>query len=287
MQIEWQREDVSPYLFKQQGTWPGVRIHRAHVLPGKMAEHSNTFHELNVALNGTLITEKLSAGGNRVVTRGGSGSLCMTPAGQPISASWDVPIENMGFSIDPEFITRTAIENNFSANFEFVELYKTQDALIQHIGLTLLSEAESDSPAGKLLTGSLIQTLVLHLLTNYSTAKAGQAASGGLSGYRLRRVKEYIDANLEEDLSLSELASVAELSQYHFARSFRKTVGVTPQQYVMQQRIERAKELLSNAALPIVEVSLRSGFKNQSHFTTLFRKATRLTPKTWREVKLA
>ena len=111
--------------------------------------------------------------------------------------------------------------------------------------------------------------------------------NGGLSGYKVRRVKEFIAENLEDDLNLSEIAAVADLSQYHFARAFRKTVGLTPQQYVMQQRIEKAKLLLSDADLPIVEVSLRTGFKNQSHFTTLFRKFTKLTPKTWRDLKLA
>ena len=62
---------------------------------------------------------------------------------------------------------------------------------------------------------------------------------------------------------------------------------MTPQQYVMQQRIEKAKDLLAQHSLPIVEISLRTGFKNQSHFTTLFRKFTNFTPKTWRELKLA
>jgi len=128
----------------------------------------------------------------------------------------------------------------------------------------------------------------LHLLKNYSTANLKQENThGGLSGYRLRRVKEFINANLEEDLSLAEIAAASDLSQYHFARAFRTSTGLTPQQYLMRQRVERAKELLANDNLPIVEISLRTGFKNQSHFTTLFRKFTKLTPKTWRELKLA
>jgi AraC family transcriptional regulator len=256
-------------------------------MPGRMLEHTNTFHEVNVALNGTLITEKVSGSGKRVVTRGSGGNLCITPAGQSISANWDEQLENMGLFLDPQFVERTAAENHFSTAFEFVEVYKNQDALIQHIGLTLLAESNSYTPAGRLFTDSLIQTLTLHLLANYSTAGIARPANGGLSGYKLRRVKEFIDANLEDDLSLADIAAVAGLSQYHFARAFRKTVGVTPQQYVMQQRIERAKQLLADAELPIVEVSLRTGFKNQSHFTTLFRKFTNLTPKTWRDLKLA
>lgn len=286
-EIEWKSNSGSPYLFKQFGQWPGVHIHRARVMPGRMVEHTNAFHEVNVAINGTLVTEKVSATGRRVVTRGGSGNLCITPAGQPISAYWDQPLENMGFSIDPQFVTKTATENHFSPNFEFTEIYRKEDALIQNIGLTLLAEAESDTPSGHLFTDSLIQTLTLHLLSNYSTAKNATIVNGGLSGYKLRRVKEFIAENLEADLSLAEIAAVAELSQFHFARAFRKTTGLTPQQYVMQQRIEQAKLLLSNAELPIVEISLRTGFKNQSHFTTLFRKFTKLTPKTWRDLKLA
>ena len=130
--------------------------------------------------------------------------------------------------------------------------------------------------------------MTLHLLKNYSNAAAVQEnINGGLSGYRLRRVQEFINENLEEDLSLAELAEVADLSQFHFARAFRKSTGQTPQQYLMQQRIERAKQLLSKNDLPIVEISLRTGFKNQSHFTTLFRKFTKITPKLWREMKLA
>ena len=183
---------------------------------------------------------------------------------------------------------QTAVENRFSSNFEFEEVYKNQDALIQQIGLTLLEEAHTESPSGRLYADSLIQTLTLHLLKNYTSANSVQETlHGGLSGYKLRRVKEFIDANLEEDLSLAEIAEVADLSQFHFARSFRKTTGQTPQQYLMEQRIERAKQLLSTDELPLVEVSLRTGFKNQSHFTTLFRKFTNLTPKLWRELKLA
>jgi AraC family transcriptional regulator len=152
----------------------------------------------------------------------------------------------------------------------------------------LLAEARSETPAGKLYVDSLIQTLTLHLLKNYSTAApAPENPQGGLSGYKLRRVQEFIDAHLEQDLSLAEIARVSDLSQYHFARAFRKSTGLTPQQYLMQQRIERAKQLLAKEDLPIVEISLRTGFKNQSHFTTLFRKFTKFTPKNWRELKLA
>ena len=288
MEINWKMNVENPYLFKQQAVWNGVRVHRARVLPGRMLEHSNLFHEVNINLGGRLTTEKISANGTFVRMKGAAGNLCITPAGQPISAFWEKPLDNMGISFDPAFVAQTAAENRFNSSFEFAEIYKKEDSLIQHIGLALLAEAESETPAGKLYAESLIQTLTLHLLKNYSTASIkSENSHGGLSGYKLRRVTEFINANLEEDLSLGEIAAAADLSQFHFARAFRTSTGLTPQQYLMRQRIERAKLLLAKDDLPIVEISLQTGFKNQSHFTTLFRKYTKYTPKLWRELKLA
>ncbi|HEY0459397.1 MAG TPA: AraC family transcriptional regulator [Pyrinomonadaceae bacterium] len=289
MHIEWQpNTSQSPYLFRQAASWEGVKVHRAKVMPGRMLEHTADCHEVNISISGALVTQKVSSTGKTVITKGGAGNLCLTPYGQSIGAYWQKPLDNMGILLAPDFVKTAAEENRFSTDFEFKEIYKDKDSLIQQIGFALLEESKSESPAGKLYTDSLIQTLTLHLLKNYSNAASvRENMNGGLSGYRLRRVQEFIDVNLEEDLSLAELAEVVDLSQFHFARAFRKSTGQTPQQYLMQQRIERAKQLLSKDDLPIVEVSLRTGFKNQSHFTTLFRKFTKYTPKLWREMKLA
>lgn len=284
MQIEWKSANKSPYLFRQAGQWPGVRIHRARVEPGRLLEHIDACHEVNVAISGRLITGKISATGRHVTTKGTPENICITPAGQPLSAEWHKQLDNMGILIEPGYLNRTAVENGLPDGFEFREVYKQHDPLIQHLGLALLDEADSSAPVGRLFSDSLIQTLTLHLLTNYGVSKpTKQIASGGLPGHKLRRVKEFIRANLDSDLGLADIAAVANLSQFHFARSFRKSTGLTPQQFVMHERIERAKELLQSEDLPIVEVSLLTGFKNQSHFTSLFRKFTRLTPKIWRE----
>lgn len=288
MQIEWKSDKISPYLSREVAEWPGLRIHRAHVLPGRMLEHTNDFHEINVALAGSLTTEKLGSGGRLIRTTGGNGNLCITPAGQSISARWDKPLQNLGMFFQTGFISGVAAENGFSPDVEFVEVYKDSDSLVQTLGVTLLDSAAADEPLGRLYSDSLIQTLTLHILSKYTTASRKPAtANGGLAGYRLRRVVEYIDANLDVDISLADLAAVADLSQFHFSRAFRKSTGKTPQQFVMHRRVERAKQLLEHPDLPLVEVSLRAGFKNQSHFTTLFRKYTKLTPKLWRELKLA
>lgn len=288
MQIEWKSEKDPPYLFKQVAEWSGIRLHRARVMPGRMLEYTTNCHEINISISGVRTVQKVTSCGRLVSRSGGTGNLCVTPAGQPVGAHWETQIDNMGILLDPEFVRETAHENHLGSGFEFLELYKAEDRLVTQLGLALLDEAAGENSMGKLYTDSLIQTLTLHVLRSYSTATAMiERANGGLSGYRLRNVKEFIDSNLENDLGLAEIAAVANLSQFHFARAFRKSAGVTPQQYLMERRIERAKQLLANDDLPIVEISLLTGFKNQSHFTTLFRKFTNLTPKTWRDLKLA
>ena len=288
MEIEWRSEKEPPYLFRQVAAWTGIKLHRARVMPGRLLEYTSDFHEMNVALAGRLTTEKISAAGKRVCTNGGSGNICLTPAGQAISAYWNKPIDTMGILLNPEFVRETAAQNGLRSGFEFLEIYQKEDPLLAQLGLSLLDEAASETPMGKLYADSLIQTLTLHVLRSYSTATAMiDRVNGGLSGYKLNRVKEFIDAHLEVDLGLAEIAAVADLSQFHFARAFRRSTGLTPHQYLMQRRIERAKQLLATDDLPIVEISLLTGFKNQSHFTTLFRKFTNSTPKTWRDLKLA
>lgn len=289
MRIIWQNEDLeSQYAFRQRAEWSGVKVHRARVMPGRLLAHEAAFHEINISISGKLTRESVSATGKMTCVKGGDGGLCITPAGQTVGAFWEKPLDNMGVILAPDFVVKTALENRFSSNFDINENVREKDPLIQQIGLTLLGEYNSETSEGNLYADSLINTLTLHLLKNYSNARSvSENTNGGLSGYKLRRVKEYIDANLEEDLSLADLAAIADLSQFHFARSFRKSTGQTPQQFVTQQRIERAKQLLAKADLPIIEIGLQTGFKNQSHFTTLFRKYTKFTPKSWRELKLA
>ena len=288
MQVNWKpSENESPILLSRRAEWTGFHIRHWRVLAGELVEETRVRHEINVTLAGSVTTEKYTAAGERQKNRNEAGSVCLIPAGRSAKAVWESEIECLSITLNPTFFAQAAIEQNFSDNLELVETFERCDPLVQHIGLALLTEANAKEPVGRMYAESLAQTLILHLLKNYST-NAGfhqENSTGGLSGYRLRRAKEYINENLEEDLTLAEVAEAVGFSQFHFARAFRRSTGLTPQQYLVAQRINRAKELLTKGELPLVEVSIQAGFKNQSHFTTLFRKFTALTPKAFREAK--
>jgi len=104
----------------------------------------------------------------------------------------------------------------------------------------------------------------------------------GLVKWRLRRAIDFIEENLQYNISLSDIAGHAGLSRMHFAAQFRRSTGLSPHNFLIIRRVERAKRLLSHGQLEIVEISANVGFHSQAYFTTVFRKVTGTTPSCWR-----
>ena len=105
---------------------------------------------------------------------------------------------------------------------------------------------------------------------------------GALPRYKLRRVVEFIDAHIDQPISLENLAAAAAVSPFHFHRQFKKATEMTPHQYVIQMRVKHARSLLAQSDLPLVEIAARVGFSDQSQFSNNFRKCTSVTPKAYR-----
>jgi AraC family transcriptional regulator len=107
---------------------------------------------------------------------------------------------------------------------------------------------------------------------------------GGLPSRRLRLVLEYIEDTLGQPIKLRELAALAAISARHFERAFRQSTGFSPHAYVMDRRLHRARGLLTNRPeLPIEQIALQLGFSSSSHFSSAFRRQTRLTPTEFRK----
>lgn len=108
-------------------------------------------------------------------------------------------------------------------------------------------------------------------------------AGGGLPKPKLRRVLAFIAEHIEEEITLDEMARIARMSVCYFARMFKQAVGKSPYQFVLEQRVDYAKYLLTQTDLPLVEIALRCGCANQSHFTTVFKQNLGVTPKRYRD----
>jgi len=105
---------------------------------------------------------------------------------------------------------------------------------------------------------------------------------GGLPGCRLRRVTQYIQDNLHQELRLAHLSALVHMSPYHFARLFKRSTGASPHRFLVRRRIEQAAALLAAQPLPIGEIARSVGFRTPSHFTTTFRRVTGITPTAYR-----
>jgi AraC family transcriptional regulator len=143
------------------------------------------------------------------------------------------------------------------------------------------------------LYGELLGTaLAARLVQNYAVSKpALEFKANGLSRSQLKRVIDYMKANLTQDLSILDLATLTGMSESHFSRSFRRSVGISPYQYLMQQRVERAKQLLAKRfsrgeappTIAISTIALDCGFANQTHLTKVFHQMTGMTPKAYQK----
>jgi AraC family transcriptional regulator len=120
------------------------------------------------------------------------------------------------------------------------------------------------------------------LLSLHGAARPTGRSSGGLSGWQLRRVTEFMTEHAAEDLALDDLADLVDLSAKHFARAFRQSTGVPPHRWLIERRIDRAKAMLAEPDLTLAEIALACGFADQSHFTAAFRRGTGLTPGAYR-----
>jgi AraC family transcriptional regulator len=279
--------DRSLKIIDRSIEWEGVKVGHYRVRPGEMPRRAHRNHHVYVPLAGSVTIEGWAEDGTTMIRRPRPGQISITPAGTRYSATWQEELEYVTVNLSQDFIARATVDFRANEKAMIVGVCGPQDHLIRSIGHALAAELDSGQPNGKLYAESLVNTLAVHLLRHYSTDSVVQDLQfGGLPAHKLRRVTEFIDENLNNDLSLAEIAHSADLSPYHFARSFKQTTGLTPIQFLMQRRIEYAKSMLIESELPIVEVGLSAGFKNQSHFTTLFRKFTTMTPKAYRNAML-
>ena len=265
-----------PLISSQPGQWHGIHLgyyhHPAYEIPKIISKQHLILVHLAVS---TQVDQYL---GQQIQTiHLHPGSVLIIPAHTPHYATWDTENYYLLLSIDPAALFNTV---QSTGEAELMPHFVTADPLVHGIGLSLKTELESNSLGGRLYADSLCAALFTHLIRHYTTkATLPSQTPGGLPRYQLQQVLDYIDAYLSQELALADLAALVSLSPNHFTGLFKQSTGFTPHQYVIKQRVERAKQRLLEGRLTLAEVALDVGFAHQSHLNRHFKRWVGVTPK--------
>jgi AraC family transcriptional regulator len=198
---------------------------------------------------------------------------------------WAEDIEVTHLYLSPETMAHVAAEayDRHIKEVELRDVLSVDDPVLVGIAASLAQESREAGLCGRLYVESLRNQACVHILRHYANVIFREPnRSGGLSCVQSRLLNEYLDENLDRNISLAELAGVVRLSEFHFARKFRAEFGCPPHAYVTRKRVERAKAQLAQRNVPLKVVAANAGFSDQSHMTRLFQRLLGVTPAEYR-----
>jgi len=216
----------------------------------------------------------------------GPGAVTIVPHDEPFVYSCRGHREVLGWFLDPAML-RSIAERDLNLGDrppKILPSHSIQDERLWELGRRLTEELKWPRYGSRLYFESMCVQIVIHLLRYHSSIHApSEPEYAGIADERIVRAVELIHDSLGFDLSLETLADEAGLSVGHFISAFREAMGRPPYQYVLEQRVEKAKELLANPTRSIASISFDVGFSSQSHLTSVFRRVTGMTPKRYRD----
>ena len=220
--------------------------------------------------------------GIRCIVPPPAGSILMVPAGSAAWWRWSNHSDSLHVFLEPELVARVATEE-FDLDPARVSLPPLDGLHLAPLRAAMLAvndELTAGAAGGRLAAESLAHLLAVHLIRKASAPRPpDRRTSGALPQGKLRAVVEYIEGHLDAGLTLEQMAALAHLSPYHFARQFKTATGLPPHQYVITRRVERAKQLLqAGTDLSLAEVAACAGFSDQSQFSHHFKRLVGVTP---------
>lgn len=272
-----------PVLSSDDSPWQGIFLAEFGSGPIEVLNEAPLQHHVLVQLdhdtrfewgnNGHLETVEIKPG-----------QVSLFPAFKPFTARNPQTYAFLLVALEPKALlcsTQGMVETN---HLDFTPRYGVDDPLVRGAALALREEIAAGYPGGRWYGETLAEMLSAHLVRHYaSQSPVLRANDGGLAPNQLKRALEFIHTNLAVDTSLQTVAAEVGLSTFHFARQFKRATGIAPHQYLIQQRIQRAKELLVHSLASVAEVAQQVGFCDQSHFARHFRRTFGMTPKTFRQ----
>jgi AraC family transcriptional regulator len=270
-------------LSSERVRWDGVTLNTFRNIPAcEIPEHVHPFHTLSL-LTSRVATVEWTTGGRTRRALNTQGNIYLLPAGTRDRLGWVGATSRIVITLDSRVITRAFEETAHRDAFELVDDWALHDQHLARLMLALHADVEDGSPAGRLYGESLSLALAVYVAGRYGVpSRTPRTHTGGLSGRRLRLVLDYIRDHLDRDVPLADLAAVAGMSPHYFVELFRASTGQTPHQFVLTQRIQRARHLLGNRSLSVLDVAILVGFNDASHFTKVFRRVIGATPTRYR-----
>jgi AraC family transcriptional regulator len=211
-----------------------------------------------------------------------AGAILLVPAGSPSLWRWSGPNDSLAVCLEAGLVARVASEA-FDLDPARLTVPPLDGLDLPHLRAAMWAvdaELAAGGAGGRLAAESFANVLAVHLIRHVQTPRSpARGRDGTLPRARLRAVVEYVEEHLDASASLDQLAAVARLSVYHFARQFKAATGLPPHQYVIARRVERAKELLQTGTdLSLAEVAAYAGFSDQSQFSHHFKRLIGVTP---------
>ncbi len=264
--------------------WRSVFASSQHEAPFEGDFHPVADHLVVIHLSGPVRVCRSLAGRQetRLIPPGGA---FIMPGGVPFGVRLESELDTVHFYLRRAVIDELAEELAAGAAVEITPGLGALDPLLEQIGLSLREQLHDASPAGALYVDHLARAAAARLIRAHSTARLPAAPpprGAGLSERQLRRAIDYLEAHLDRDPGLPDLAAAAGLSPVYFARQFKRATGLPPHQYLMRRRLDRARRLLAAGDLPIAAIALDCGFCHQEHLTRLFRRHCGTTPAAYR-----
>ncbi|MDQ4120466.1 MAG: helix-turn-helix domain-containing protein [Acidobacteriota bacterium] len=254
------------------------RVRESVIAPGKL-----TFHLITVYMGAPSRQQTRFENRNLNILQT-SGDVVVIPAQTTLRSVYDdVEQDDIYLHLEPDFIKKTALESDLNPDgTELVPILGTRNPQIEQLAKLAFAELQHDEATvgSNLYADSLANLLAVELLRSYSTRAFAPEPTNtnALPKRKLAQILDLINSDLSADLSLAFLAETVGLSEYHFLRLFKQSTGATPHQYVLRQRIERAKQLLLETQLSVTEISFLLGFSTPAHFAQQFRRQTGVQP---------
>ncbi len=274
-----------PLQSSQSLGWDGIYMQQHQQPAWETPTYAHTRHMLLIHSPDPLVrSERWFDGRKQQEQFDSENTVVIVPAGVEHRSNWDRESDISLLFLEPDAIDRVARELVTTDRLELIPQYAMHDPLIDRIGRSLTAELAAEQVGNRLFADSLTIALSIHLIGHYSSWQQPlNVKDRGLSPRKLQQAIDYIDAYLSTDLSVSEIAAQLAMSQYYFTRLFKRSTGMSPYQYVMQQRIERAKYLLKTTGLSMAAIAQQVGFTSQNQLTFQFRKFVGTTPSSFRK----